>query len=251
MICAMLRVRPSSLALALVLVSLGACQPLEPIVPADAYCEEQTTVLDGTDAEAPSGLRVADFIDRVTGARTVDLEYRPPMEDDAVYVDIGPPDPMTTVDLELNPELGDIRWIDAEAIYPPGSDPNQPLDCASRFEFEASLSFASADGVFAELFEATVEARVDDSGALDYLGVPIPFEPEDLAGSFEVVSVQPSNPDPSFVLHELWVEFPLEGDPASAAEARGYVGGVAEYDFIDFYAIGVFHIATFGGYVLD
>ena len=232
--------------------ALAACQPIDPFTaPANPICEEQVTELDGPESLTPSGLRAADFLERVTGPRAATLDYLPPPTDDGVFVEIDISEPSSALTLELSPVLASLRWIEAELIYPEGADTSVEIVCDSGFEFEAELALSSADGVFAEQFETTARAIVDAQGELDLLAVPLSYEPDALAGSFEILSISPSSPPPSYVFHELWVEYPLaEGAQDSTVEPRGYVGGVAEYDLIEYYLIGVFHIGVFGGYTL-
>lgn len=228
------------------LVGGAACQAIEPIDWIEPSCDETVYALVSTTDQAPSGLRAEAFLASVVGPRSTTLDYLGPPEE-GVYVELARPldADATTLTLEFVPDETGVRWVEAERVDPDDLDPDETLPCDSRFEIDGTLAFSTDDGVFAELLETTLWAPVDASGAIDYAAVPLSFEPGGLAGSFEVAAINPEYP--TRVFHELWVEFPLE----PGAEPRGYVGGVAEYDLLDAYVLGVFHVALFGGYVLD
>ena len=232
----------------LLLLLATACQTVEMLPYAEPICEETVTVLASVNDPAPTGYAVADFIDLVGGPRLTELEYLGPPEGDRVYVEIQRDDPSTALTLELTPDLAELRWVATELVYPPGSDPDHEIPCDSRFEFAASLSVSTADGVLAELLEATISAFVDDDGAPAILGVPIVIDPDALTGSFEVIALEPA--DPVEVFHELWVEYPLTSSQGDVGQPRGYLGGLAVYDLGRYLALGVFHIGVFGGYEL-
>lgn len=224
------------------------------------YCEESVTVLESLDTPSPAGPTAAEIFAVVEGQRMTELEYVPD-ESDAVFVDIEPGgEGSTSLVLELTREAaGELRFVDAEVVYPPGPTNEIAVDCPDRIEIDAKLGFSSGDGVFAELFDVVVAADVEQPGGesggeLGVARIRREFDPAGLMGALEVLSIDPPNPDA--VDYALEVHYPLTetaaGEDGEIGQPRGYVGGGAQYssgkgkDATVTY--GVFHIATFGAW---
>lgn len=231
------------------------------------YCEETVTVLESLESPTPAGVTAGEILRVIEGERSSELLYTK-AGGGAVHVEIEPGgEGSTGLTLALTREhAGELRWIDAEEVYPTGPGPvaEIAIDCPDRIEIDATLSFASADGVFAELFEVIVAVDVRESYATDpdiggELGVARileSFDPMALMGAFTVVSIDPPNPDT--VDYELEIHYPLTedaiADGGEIGQPRGSVGGGAQYtsgkgrDATVSY--GSFSIATFGGWNL-
>ncbi|MFO7561436.1 MAG: hypothetical protein R6X02_02230 [Enhygromyxa sp.] len=231
----------------------GGCLPTQ-----YPYCEETVTVLDSLDSPTPAGVTAGEILTLIEGQRSPELTYAEP-GGAAVHVEIEPGgEGSTELTLELTREQGGgLRWIDAEEVYPSGPGPTVDLaiSCPDRIEIDASLSFSSADGVFAELFEVVVQADVEPSGTLGSARIRQILDPTELMGAFTVVSIDP--PDPDFVDYDLEIDYPLTEEAAQnrngeVGQPQGAVGGGAQYtkgqgrDAAVTY--GNFYIATFGGW---
>jgi hypothetical protein len=118
------------------------------------YCEETVTVLDSLDSPTPAGVTAGEIFALIEGERSSELIYTEP-GGGAVHVEIEPGgEGSTALTLALTRKSsGGLRWIEAEAVYPTGPGPVAEIGvyCPNRIEIDGQLSFASADGVFAEL----------------------------------------------------------------------------------------------------
>jgi hypothetical protein len=228
------------------LCSLSACDPgNDGNFP---YCDETIMVIDSLDAALPNGQTAAEVLALVEAEHVLPLEYVQPA-DDAAVVEIAGGQGSTELTLSFARGEGEVRWIDGEAVYPtgPGPVPAIAIECPSRLEIDGQLGFASADGVFAELFETTVRTELDQDGTLGLARITQTFEPDALLGSFEVVSITPA--DPSHVDYSIDVGWTLADsyvqDNGPIGQPRGTVGGGAEYQDGETVSYGVFTIAEF------
>lgn len=236
---------------AAVLALVGGCETQYP------YCEETVTVLDSLDSPTPAGVTAGEVLAVIEGERHMQLEYREP-GGGAAHVEIDPGgEGSTELHIELSRQQdGALRWIDAQEVYPTGPGPVAEIavHCPDRIEIDATLGFATVDGVFAELLDVTVQADIDEynevTGPLGVARIRRAFDPDELMGAFEVVSIDP--PDPDFVDYELDLQYPLTEhvveDGGEVGVPRGYVGGGAQYTSGQSVAYGSFYIGTFGGW---
>jgi hypothetical protein len=231
---------------AVALIVTSGCETQYP------YCEETVTVLDSLDSETPAGVTVGEIFAMVEGQRSTALNYVGP-EGDGVHVQIEPGgEGSTELSLALTRDAdGELRWIDAQEVYPTGPGPLAELavSCPDRLEIDAQLEFESADGVFAELFDVTIGVDMDEGqGELGVARIRESFDPAELMGALEVVSIDPPNPES--VDYELQIDYPVTEwaveEGGSLGQPRGSVGGGAQYRSGNAVIYGVFQIATFG-----
>lgn len=225
------------------------------------HCEETATVLDSLDSPTPAGVTAREIFALIEGERSAELEYKEP-GGGSVHVEIEPGgEGSTALSLGLSRKPnGELRWIDAEEVHPTGPGPVAEIAvyCPDRLEIDAQLELDTADGVFAELFEVVVGVDMDEvegiGGELGVARIHERFDPADLMGALEVISIDPANPDS--VDYELEIHYPLAEwaveDSDAIGQPRGMVGGGAQYtsgkgnDASVSY--GMFHIGTFGGW---
>jgi hypothetical protein len=245
----------ASLSCAVALIVISGCETQFP------YCEETVTVLDSLDSPTPAGVTAGEIFASIEGQRSAELNYVEP-GGGAVHVEIEPGgEGSTELILALTRHAdGQLRWIDAQEVYPTGPGPIAEIavHCPDRLELDAQLEFESADGVFAELLDVTVEVEVDEgTGELGVARIREAFDPASLAGAFEVVSIDPANPDS--VDYELEVHYPVAEwaveEGGALGQPRGSVGGGAQYTSGNganaTVSYGIFHIATFGNWNLE
>jgi len=244
--------------LAAALVLTGGCETQYP------HCEETVTVLDSLDSPTPAGVTAREVFELVEGQRETELLYSEP-GGGSIHVDIEPGgEGSTALSLAVSRhKSGELRWIDSKEVEPTGPGPIAEIavDCPDRIEIDAQLSFATADGVFAELFDVVIAAEIDEfnevTGPLGLARIRQVFDPAELMGALAVVSIDPPSPD--HVDYELEIHYPLTEhaaeDGGEIGEPRGYVGGGAQYtsgkgrDAAVSY--GIFHIGTFGGWSVN
>jgi hypothetical protein len=238
----------SSCGVALVLSS--GCETQYP------YCEETVTVLESLDSPTPAGVTAAEIFEVIEGERSADFEYTEP-GGGGVHVEIEPGgEGSTALTLALSRlQAGEVRWVDAEEVYPTGPGPVAEIAvyCPDRLEIDAQLELDTADGVFAEIFDVVVGVELDEFGTGGELGVAVireDFDPSGLMGALEVISIEPANPDS--VDYQLEIHYPLEEwaveEGGAVGQPRGMVGGGAQYTSGEYVSYGVFHIGTFGGW---
>jgi hypothetical protein len=237
-----------------VLLSTSACLPTQ-----YPYCEETVTVLDSLDSPTPAGVTAGELLALVEGQRTAEFAYAE-AGGEAVHVSIEPGGAGSTeLTLDLSrPANGALRWIDSVEVDPTGPGPTADIavHCPNRLELDAELSFATADGVFAELFDVTVAAEIDGGGSggeLRVARIVRAFDPAALMGALTVVSIDPPNPDS--VDYSLEIHYPLTESAAEGGEIgepRGFVGGGAQHTHGTgknaAVSYGSFTIGRFGGW---
>jgi len=220
-----------------------ACDDNNASVP---YCEDVETTVLSLDDETPAGITPGEVLGLIEGERQMPLDYADaPAGGVEVSIDPGG-EGSTDLTLDLQP-LGEVRWIETEEVYPPGGiQAAIAVECNDRLEIDAELGFASNDGVFDEIFAVTVRAELDEYAGdeLRWATINHAFEPDELDGDFNVVSVTPE--DPTRVDYNLDLRYPLGADDEQLGQPRGTIGGGAEYDQGDTAVWGRFVIASFG-----
>lgn len=220
------------------------------------YCEETVTVLESLDSPTPAGATPNEIFALIEGERSADFEYTEP-NGDAMHVEIEPGgEGSTALTLALSRAAnGEVRWVDAEEVYPTGPGPVAEIAvyCPDRLEIDAQLELETADGVFAEIFDVVVGVDMDEFGTGGELGVARireEFDPSGLMGALEVISIDPQNPDA--IGYELEIHYPLEEsaveDGGEVGQPRGTIGGWGEYRTKEYVMFGNFNIGTFGGW---
>jgi hypothetical protein len=223
------------------------------------YCEETVTVLESLDSPTPAGATPNEIFALIEGERSADFEYTEP-NGDAMHVEIEPGGEGSTALALSRAANGELRWVDAEEVYPTGPGPVAEIAvyCPDRLEIDAQLELETADGVFAEIFDVVVGIDMDSvEGIGGELGVAVireDFDPAGLMGALEVISIDPANPDS--VDYNVEIHYPLQEwaveEGGAIGQPRGMVGGGAQYTSgkgKDAYvSYGVFHIGTFGGW---
>lgn len=153
------------------------------------YCQETVTVLDSLDTPTPAGVTAGEIFDIIAGERSAELEYTQP-GGGAVHVEIEPGGEGSTLLTLLSRQAhGEVRWVDAQEVYPTGPGPVAEIGvhCPNRIEIDAQLEFDSEDGVFAELFDVVVSVDMDEfeySGELGLARIHEPFDPSSHIATF-------------------------------------------------------------------
>ncbi len=213
-------------------------------------CEESVTILESADSPTPANKTAAEVLAVIEGEHASELVWVE-QGDDGVRVEVMPGGSGTSpLTLSIEHQGGEIRWVDSELVTPPGPVNSIYVECLPRLEIDAKLGFASEDGAFAELFDVVVKAEADYSGELHWASVLKIFDPEQLLGMLEIVSVEPEDPD--HIEYEIDFGIPLdEQTDLEPGVPRGYVDGFARYDGhgpapAGTVAVGILTLAQFG-----
>ncbi len=152
------------------------------------HCDETTTVLTGTDTVSSIvGLSAQELLSATGDQIEVDAWYT----DETEILTQSPLGGDTDLTITVSYNGGEIREIDA-VLFEGGEDIY--LECDPRLEVDVVIGFSTGDGAFDETWNGVVSAVGIPSAAL----VPTltaDLDPEDLTGSFEIVSMEASNPD--------------------------------------------------------
>ncbi|MFV8749175.1 hypothetical protein ACNOYE_01350 [Nannocystaceae bacterium ST9] len=245
-------------------MTLTSMIPITPITPAllltlaltgclggsSPYCEETITILESADSPTPADKTAADILALIEGEHVAEFAWTE-QGGDGVRVEVSPGGSGTTpLTLSIDHQQGEVRWVDSELVDPPGPNNEIDVNCLPRLEIDAKLGFTTEDGAFAELFDVVVKAEANYEGELHWASILHVFDPAQLAGMLEVLSVEPEDPDEI----EYHVDFGIPLDEYTDLEPgvpRGYVDGFATYEGhgpapAGTVAVGMLELGSFG-----
>lgn len=211
--------------------------------PATPYCEETITLLDGPDAVTAADLSAAEVLAIVAGEHASELEWLAP-DGEGIDVETSATPGTTPLVLALAYAGGELRWVDSRYVDPPGPNDAVYVECLPRLEIDATLAVTSEDGLLAEHFDVVVVAEANASNELHWASISHALEPDALAGTLEIQSITP--PDPDELEYQLELAIPLDEytDPTPGVP-RGYLGGSAIYRGHGLAPSGYVALATF------
>lgn len=155
-------------------------------------CEETATIL--TDINQVSelvGVSGANILDESGGGSVVSAAY----SDDESILTQSPLGGQTDLTIAIIYENGEIRQIESLPVDD-GTGQDIAADCRHRVELDVTINVSTDDGAFNEAWQAVLAQSLSYDGVnLDDPGLAADFDPYDLAGSFEIVSIAGEPPD--------------------------------------------------------
>ena len=155
-------------------------------------CDETATVLTSLDQVSDLvGISATDILDETGGGFSVAAEYS---EDTSILTQT-PLGGETNLTVTISYESGEIREIESVPADD-GTGQDIAVDCRHRLEVEVTITVATTDGAFAETWQAVLSQSLSsEGGGLDDPNLAADFDPENIEGSFEIVSIEGPTPD--------------------------------------------------------
>jgi hypothetical protein len=152
----------------ILILSLLACELGQKTEGDGPYCEDTRATL-APEALSALGFSANDLLPLAEGDFSETLIYKDQSS--------------TTLSLSFTPDLSAVAFVDSEAVYPEsegGYATDIGVICDDRLEVGGTLSFSTADGLFADVFTGVLSAMEAATASMS-----IDLMEQDSAGTFE------------------------------------------------------------------
>lgn len=150
----------------------------------DSACVGTPTVLASVDEVSPLGFAAADVLSFAAGEHQSPLFWREQGSDS--MVEVGPESGESTLSITISHAGGEIRYVDYEPAEGGGLEADIDENCPDQLEIDVMAQIGSGGGALAESIPVTLTASHALLARFDAA-----IEPEDLAGSMSVTSLDP------------------------------------------------------------
>jgi hypothetical protein len=153
-------------------------------------CEDTPTVLGSADTISTLlGISANDILDETGGGFTLTAAYT----DDTSILMQTPLGGQSDLTVTITYDDGEIREIES---VPVDGESEINAICQNRMEIDVTVGFATADGAFAETWDAVLAQAVSEEGTgFDAPTLSAEFDPYAVVGTFEIVSIEGVTPD--------------------------------------------------------